>query len=250
MFYKTRRQHKENNEEPNYWISFSDFAFSFLISFILLTSLMLAEQYKQKEEADKYADEIKNSFSEIQENYAVRNYIAKELKKEFANNKKVEVDENTGRITLLNKAILFKEGDDILLSDPKFIEDFFEDYIRVLKNTKSPDKTITYYDNYIEGIIIEGHVHAESTDNQRWMELSQDRARKVYNIIYPQIKNDTKLKEKVQTVGRGSLIKYIYAKDNNDNRRVEFHFILNEEKIAEELADKIKNELIETGNTK
>lgn len=245
MFFGSRRQREESIEEPNYWISFSDFAFSFLISFILLTTLIIIDQQNKNAEAN-------STILKIKENYAVRNYIAIELDKTFKNNPNIDVNPETGNITILNQAILFKQKDSILLSNPEFIKDFFEKYINALKNAKSPDGQINYYDKYIDRIIIEGHVHGDSTTDPRdWMKLSQDRARTVYNILYPQIQKDTDdLIAKVHTAGRSNLIEYKNAKVPDDNRRVEFHFTLNEELIAQELADDIQTELVSTGSNK
>lgn len=227
MFFGMLRRKEEQYEEPNYWISFTDFALSFLISFILLSSLMLAHQYKQKLALEK-------SIVKIQENYAVRANIAKNLKEIFKNDSSVIVDEVSGTITLRENAIEFFADSASLKSNSSYIDQFFKKYIVALKSSVSPDGTINYYDDdYIKRIIIEGHVN-KTNEYSTGMNLSQDRALTVYNQIYSQIKNDQLLKEKVQAVGRGHFVPYGDGKIASANRRVEFHFTLNEEKIAKE----------------
>ena len=71
------------------------------------------------------------------------------------------------------------------------------------------------------------------------MDLSQARALTVYNHIYPHIMYDNDLKEKVQAVGRGHFAPYDKKGNPSANRRVEFHFTLNEEKIAREQSQAI-----------
>lgn len=226
MFFGMLRKKEEQYEDANYWISFTDFALSFLISFLLLSSLLLAHQYQQK-------IKLENSMREIQENYAVRANIAKKLKEAFSNDSSVNVDEISGTITLKENAIEFYPDLPILKSDPEYIDRFFSKYIRALKSTYSPDGSINYYDEgYIKRIIIEGHVNRVS-EYGTYMELSQNRALTVYNRIYNQIQTDNALKERVQAVGRGHFVPYGDGSNASANRRVEFHFTLNEEKIVE-----------------
>ena len=232
MFFGMLRRKEEQYDEPNYWISFTDFALSFLISFILLSSLMLAHQYKQKIALEK-------SIAEIQENYSVRANIGKKLKDTFKNDSSVTVDEITGTITLRENAIEFYADSSNLKSNSSYIDQFFRKYVTALKNSFSPDGSINYYEeDYIKRIIIEGHVN-KTNEYTTGMDLSQDRALTVYNQVYPQIKNDNLLKVKVQAVGRGHFVPYGDGKNASANRRVEFHFTLNEEKIVKEQSQAI-----------
>ena len=100
MLFGMNRRKKETYEEPNYWISFSDFAISFLISFILLSSLILAYQYNQKLKTEEMANKLAASIVDIQETYAVRANIAKKLKEVFKDDLNVYVDEVSGTVTL------------------------------------------------------------------------------------------------------------------------------------------------------
>lgn len=251
MFFGKRIKKQEQDEEPNYWMSFSDFAFNFLISFILLTSLILADQYKKNAEIENAKQELEQKYEEIKEDYAVRKHIAEALSKEFKNDKSVTVDPTTGTITLSENAIEFHPDSAKLKSNPQYIDNFFKRYLHALKKATSPNRTngsINYYTNdYINRIIIEGHVN-KVNPNSTGMELSQERALTVYNQIYPQIKNDLKLKKKVQAVGRGHFIEYGDGKSASANRRVEFHFTLNEEKIVQEQQDAIINAQKEIGD--
>lgn len=241
MFFGMNRRKEAQHDEPNYWISFSDFAFSFLISFILLSSLMLAYQYQQKLNSEKINETLKENMNSITENYAVRTNIAKKLKEAFANDPSVYVNEDSGTITLTKNAIEFYGDSATLKSNASYIDNFFYTYINALKSALSPDGNINYYnEDYIKRIIIEGHVNKVS-ENSTGMQLSQDRALTVYNQIYPQIRYDNKLKEKVQAVGRGHFIPYGDGTNDSANRRVEFHFTLNEEKIATEQSNAIAN---------
>ena len=243
MFFGMNRRKEEQYEEPNYWISFTDFALSFLISFILLSALMLADQYKQKIKLEK-------SMEIIQENYAVRINIAKVLEEEFKNDDSVDVDSSSGKMTLTENAIEFYPGNPTLKSNPEYIDNIFSKYINALQRATSPNGEINYYEeDYVQRIIIEGHVHKTNEQTTTGMGLSQDRALTVYNRIYPQIRNDDKLKEKVQAVGRGHFFPYPNGTSASANRRVEFHFTLNEEKIVKEQAQAIKEaQLSSKGN--
>jgi outer membrane protein OmpA-like peptidoglycan-associated protein len=235
MFFGMNRRKEEQYEEPNYWISFTDFALSFLISFILLSALMLADQYKQKIKLEK-------SMEIIQENYAVRINIAKVLEEEFKNDDSVFVDPSSGVMRLKENAIEFYPDKSTLKSNPEYIDNIFSKYINALQRATSPNGEINYYEeDYVQRIIIEGHVHETNAQTTTGMGLSQDRALTVYNQIYPQIRYDNKLKEKVQAVGRGHFIPYGDGTNDSANRRVEFHFTLNEEKIATEQSNAIAN---------
>ena len=240
MFFGRRIKKETYQEEPNYWISFTDFAMSFLISFILLSSLILAYQYSQKLKAEERLEELTNTIVSIQENYAVRSNIAKKLQETFKDDSRVSVEPATGVVRLKENVIEFYGDSAQLKSDPLFIDQFFSKYIDALKHSVSPNKEINYYDDdYIKRIIIEGHIN-KVDENSTGMDLSQDRALTVYNRIYPQIKNDVELKEKVQAVGRGHFVPYNKSGSNpSANRRVEFHFTLNEEKIAKEQSQAI-----------
>lgn len=251
MFFRRKIQHEEPNEEPNYWMSFSDFAFNFLISFILLTSLILADQYKKNAEIESAKQELEEKYENIKEDYAVRKHIAEALEKEFKNDKNVKVDTKTGTITLRENAIEFYPDSSKLKSNAQFIDNFFARYLKALQNANSPKRetgSINYYkNNYISRIIIEGHVN-KVNPNSTGMELSQDRALTVYNRIYPQIKNSTELKKMVQAVGRGHFQEYDGGNSASANRRVEFHFTLNEEKIVKEQQEAIMNAQHEIGD--
>lgn len=232
MFFGMLRRKEDQYEEPNYWISFTDFALSFLISFILLSSLMLAHQHQQKVQ-------LEESIKGIQENYSVRTNIAKKLKETFKNDSSVTVDEVSGTITLRENAIEFYPDSAILKSDPSYIDKFFKKYIDALKSALSPNETINYYnEDYVKRIIIEGHVN-KVNEYITGMELSQYRALTVYNQIYKQIQTDNELKTKVQSVGRGHFVPYGDGSNASANRRVEFHFTLNEEKIVEKQSQAI-----------
>ena len=100
MFFGNKKRHEEPNEAPNYWMSFSDFAFNFLIIFILLTTLILADQYKKNAEIESAKQELEEKYESIKEDYAVRMHIAKALDKEFKNDENIKVDPQTGTITL------------------------------------------------------------------------------------------------------------------------------------------------------
>jgi outer membrane protein OmpA-like peptidoglycan-associated protein len=239
MLFGMNRRKKETYEEPNYWISFSDFAISFLISFILLSSLILAYQYNQKLKTEEMANKLAASIVDIQETYAVRANIAKKLKEVFKDDLNVYVDEVSGTVTLKENVIEFFGDSAKLKSNPAFIDGFFVKYVKALREATSPNGKINYYnEDYIKRIIIEGHIN-KVNENTTGMELSQARALTVYNRIYPQIKNDYELKTKVQAVGRGYFAPYGNGKNPSANRRVEFHFTLNEEKIAKEQSQAI-----------
>lgn len=251
MFFRRKIQHEEPNEEPNYWMSFSDFAFNFLISFILLTSLILADQYKKNAEIESAKQELEEKYENIKEDYAVRKHIAEALYKEFQGDKSVTVNRTTGTITLSENAIEFYPDSPKLKSNAQYIDNFFKRYIKALQSANSPKResgSINYYKNdYINRIIIEGHVN-KVNPNSTGMELSQERALTVYNRIYPQIKDNTKLKKKVQAVGRGHFVQYGDGNSASANRRVEFHFTLNEEKIVKEQQEAIMNAQHEIGD--
>lgn len=239
MFFGMRKRNKEQHEEPNYWISFTDFALSFLISFILLSSLMLAYQYKEKQKAEEIANNLASSIGQIQENYAVRAHIGKKLKETFQGDNSVFVDPTSGFVRLSENAIEFYPDSAALKSSPYYIDQFFMKYISAIKNAVSPDGKINYYrDDYVQRIIIEGHIN-KVNEYVTGMDLSQARALTVYNHIYPHIMYDNELKEKVQAVGRGHFAPYDKNGNPSANRRVEFHFTLNEEKIAREQSQAI-----------
>jgi len=104
MFFVNKRKRQEKNDLPNYWMSFTDFALSLLISFILLSTLLLVREY-QKQEI------LNNKLDKITSNFDVRVNIANSLKEEFKNeleSGKIESISDAGAITLGERVVEFK----------------------------------------------------------------------------------------------------------------------------------------------
>lgn len=232
MFYKKRSS--EDNDNPNFYMSFTDFALTLLITFILLSTFVIVNLNQENDRFQKVLDKGFESFK-------VREIIAENLIEEFKDFPGVTIDKYTGKVTLDSNKTEFYPEQSILVNEQStynFINAFFPRYLKAIK------KDSTYYE-YVKSITIEGHT-ARSGDELRRMQLSLERAFTIYSYIYYNRYNYGIVDDfnKIQAVGRGSYeLKDTANPEGANNRRVEFSFTLDEDKIMNAYKESIESEL-------
>ncbi|MGM8213094.1 OmpA family protein [Virgibacillus sp. W0430] len=219
---KYRRLFKNEQEEGQFWPSFTDLLTVILLCFILIFIAMMIIKSLQIEEMKRTIDQI----------MGVREQLVSDLKNEFSTSDlAIEVDEKTGAI-IFNTEILF-EYDEAKLKPTsfQFLDEFVPKYLDTL--------FASGYEDYIAEIIIEGHTDRDGTYLYN-LELAQERAYSVASYIlsdafpYKHIQNN--LEEKL-TVNSKSFSDY-RTNDHGEysaekSRRVEFKFRLKDEEILD-----------------
>ena len=250
-----RRRRKFDNEETEYWLSYSDMMAALLLVFILIITLTMfhaRKQFDEKQaqleaqqaiieealkEAEKQQTIIKEQQEKLDKIIGVRGDLVEALKTEFdGTDLSVSVDPNTGAITL-DSSILFDVNKyDIKQSGADFLKLFLPRYLGVLLNDKNKE--------YISEIIIEGHTDINGTYMHN-LELSQDRALSVASFclqddsdIIGTTINLNELRTIITANGR-SYSDPVLNEDGtvnlDESRRVEFKFRLKDEEMVEEM---------------
>src|SRR5690625_503729 len=162
---KYQRLFKGEQEEGQFWPSFTDLLTTILLCFILIFITMMVIKSLQIEEMKRTIDQI----------MGVRAELVSELKEEFADSPYgIEVDEKTGAI-IFNTEILFSYDEADLKKDSfSFLDDFVPTYLDILLESG--------YDDYIAEIIIEGHTDRDGGYLYN-LELAQDRAYSVASYL-------------------------------------------------------------------
>ncbi|MBB5174041.1 OmpA family protein [Texcoconibacillus texcoconensis] len=223
MINKYKKLFKGEQEEGNFWPSFTDLLTAILLCFILIFIVMMVIKSFQIEEMKRTIDQL----------MGVRVNLIEDLDEEFGDSTLgIEIDEQTGSL-IFDTDILFEFDESELKSEGfEFLDEFVPAYLDVLIDGG--------YEEHISEIIIEGH--ADRTGGYLYnLELSQERAYSVaaYTLSddFPYENVQEQLKEKL-TVNSRSYSDGRTDEDGNysheDSRRVEFKFRLKDEEILNE----------------
>ncbi|HLS08433.1 OmpA family protein [Lentibacillus sp.] len=219
---KYQRLFKKEQDEGQFWPSFTDLLTIILLCFILIFIAMMIIKSLQIEEMKKTIDQI----------MGVRSQLVNDLQAEFSDSSLgVEVDEETGAM-IFNTEILFNYDESELKPDSfQFLDEFVPKYLDILLQSG--------YEEYIAEIIIEGHTDRDGSYMYN-LELSQDRAYSVAEYIlsndFPYKNIQAHLQEKLTVNGKSYTD---FRTDDSGNysaensRRVEFKFRLKDEEILE-----------------
>lgn len=220
MTTKYQRLFKQNQEEGQFWPSFTDLLTTILLCFMLIFIIMMVIKSLQIKEMKRTLDQI----------MGVRAELVNELKNKFSDaSRGIEVDEKTGAI-IFDTEILFAYDQSKLKPDSfRFLDEFVPKYLDVLLEGG--------YEDYIAEIIIEGHTDRDGSYLYN-LELAQKRAYSVASYIlsedFPYKHVQKQLEEKL-TVNSKSFSDFRTDKKGKysaaNSRRVEFKFRLKDEEI-------------------
>ena len=223
------KKKKNQDEEPGFWISFSDLMASILIIFILLFVYKLVE----------YQASLSEKEQQIQELTSTRVKIIEMLQEEFEKeNIDINIDPKTGTIKL-NESILFDTSKSELKKEGKeFAKRFIPIYVKILLGNEEVRSQLSQ-------IIIEGHTDDVGSYISN-LKLSQDRTLSVARFLLDD-EFDYKYKKDLQeyiTLNGRSYSDPILDKNGKINRdasrRVEIKFRLKEEEILLEIQNKLE----------
>ena len=231
---------RTSTENP-YWLSYSDLMGALLLVFILMLVVTLIVNHAQVADQQARLDEQKVELDEKQhkldelENVRIRIVNAlEELKTALvAAGYEVELDRR-GTIRLRSN-ILFNKGErELLPSGRLFLETFVPTYSEILLGEQ--------FRPYIAQIVIEGHTDSSCATckdlNSSYLynlRLSQRRAfavaEHVFGSEFPTFAHRETLKEVLTSNGRSfmDLVTEKGVENPTKSRRVEFHFLLEEE---------------------
>src|SRR5699024_5377862 len=155
---KYQRLFKKEQDEGQFWPSFTDLLTIILLCFILIFIAMMIIKSLQIEEMKKTIDQI----------MGVRSELVDDLKLEFSDwGMGIEVDEETGAI-IFNTEILFPyDESERKKESSQLLDEFVPKYLDTLLKSG--------YEKYIAEIIIEGHTDRDGSYMYN-MQLSQERA--------------------------------------------------------------------------
>ena len=272
---KPKYEDNVRDEEPSYWLSYSDMMAGLLLMFVIIISFTMMQakhQYEKKEaEVQKQAEQLETQKKQLAEQetiltkqtellesqkgeiteqkkklndlVGVRRELIAAIKEEFeGSDSNVTVDPQTGAI-VFDSSILFDYNDSKLKeTGQKFLQQFLPQYIGILLGPN--------YRDYIAEIIIEGHTDTSGSYLHN-LDLSQKRALAV--ATYCLQDNGTVLSEEernvlspILTANGKSYSNPIYNNDGTVNmdasRRVEFKFRFKEEEMIQEMADILNGE--------
>lgn len=223
------KKKRSQEEEPGFWISFSDLMASILIIFILLFVYKLVE----------YQASLSEKEQQIQELTSTRVKIIEMLQEEFEKeNIDINIDPKTGTIKL-NESILFDTSKSELKKEGKeFAKKFIPIYVKILLGNEEVRSQLSQ-------IIIEGHTDDVGSYMSN-LKLSQDRTLSVAQFLLDD-EFDYKYKKDLQeyiTLNGRSYSDPILDKNGKINRdasrRVEIKFRLKEEEILLEIQNKLE----------
>ncbi|MDY0407706.1 OmpA family protein [Virgibacillus soli] len=217
---KYQRLFKQEQEDGQFWPSFTDLLTTILLCFMLIFIIMMVIKSLQIEEMKETLDQI----------MGVRSKLVSELKEEFTESAYgIEVDDKTGAI-IFDTEILFAYDKAELKPDSfQFLDEFVPKYLDIL--------FASGYEDYIAEIIIEGHTDRDGTYLYN-LELAQERAYSVASYVlsddFPYKNIQQHLEEKL-TVNSKSYTDFRTGEDGaysaDSSRRVEFKFRLKDEEI-------------------
>ncbi|HEY4599952.1 MAG TPA: OmpA family protein [Cerasibacillus sp.] len=227
---KYQRLFKGEQEEGQFWPSFTDLLTTILLCFMLFFIVMMVIKSYQIKEMKKTLDQI----------MGVRTQIVHDLKEAFTDSEHgIEVDEKTGAI-IFNTEILFAYDEAELHPDSYgLLDDFIPQYLDILLKNN--------YEDYIAEVIIEGHTDMDGSYLYN-LELAQKRAYRVAEYIlgekFPNRGLQAQLEKKL-TVNSKS---YADSRTNKkgkysaqESRRVEFKFRLKDEEILNKTRELLGN---------
>lgn len=249
---KTRKNRSTTTHQ--YWQSYSDMMAALLLMFVLIMvftlsqsmlrlqeetllqeaqSTALAEQQILLEEQSKQMEEQQEQIDEL---IGIKMDIIRELSKTFQNsNLSIEIDEQTGAISMDSNVLFQTNSSTISAEGLTFLDDFLPLYISVLLHD-------TYRD-YVSEIIIEGHTDTTASYMYN-LNLSQERAYSVaaycldeQNALLPTEQLE-QLRNMMTANGR-SYSNPIYnedgAVDAEKSRRVEIKFRLKDDEMISQM---------------
>ena len=223
------KKKRSQEEEPGFWISFSDLMASILIIFILLFVYKLVEYQANLTEKEQQIQELTSTRVKIIE------MLQEEFKKE---NIDINIDPKTGTIKL-NESILFDTSKSELKEEGKeFARRFIPIYVKILLGNEEVKSQLSQ-------IIIEGHTDDVGSYMSN-LKLSQDRTLSVAQFLLDD-EFDYKYKKDLQeyiTLNGRSYSEPILDDEGSINRdasrRVEIKFRLKEEEILLEIQNKLE----------
>lgn len=223
------KKKRSQEEEPGFWISFSDLMASILIIFILLFVYKLVE----------YQASLSEKEQQIQELTSTRVKIIEMLQEEFEKeNIDINIDPKTGTIKL-NESILFDTSKSELKKEgKKFAKKFIPIYVKILLGNEDIRSQLSQ-------IIIEGHTDDVGSYISN-LKLSQDRTLSVAKFLLDDdfdYKYKKDLQEYITLNGRSYSEPILDDKGNinrDASRRVEIKFRLKEEEILLEIQNKLE----------
>lgn len=213
----------KDDEELNFWQSYSDMMAALLLIFVLIILAISSKYMKENPKA---------------EGQGIKKGIITSLNTAFEGSKlNIVVDGKTGSITF-DSSVLFDVGEyELKKSGVKFLNQFLPKYFEVLLSDK--------YKSSISEIIIEGHTDTKGSYLYN-LELSQKRALEVAKyclddksvLSAKQVKG---LREILTANGRSfsSPIKSKGKVNMAASRRVEFKFRLKDEVMIEEMKKRL-----------
>src|SRR5690625_1408600 len=229
MNIKYQKLLKHEEEDGQFWPTFTDLLTTILLCFMLIFIMMMVIKSLQIEEMKKTIDQL----------MGVRAELVQRLNEEFGERSHgIEVDTKTGAI-IFDTEILFEYNEAELREESFiFLDDFVPKYLNILLQSG--------YENDVSEIIIEGHTDRDGSYLYN-LELAQNRAYEVAAYIlsdeFPHQDIQEKLEQKL-TVNSKSYTEFRtdesgqYSADAS--LRVEFKFRLRDEEILNEKRNWLK----------
>lgn len=217
---KYQKLFKNEEEDGQFWPSFTDLLTTILLCFMLIFIVMMVIKSLQIKEMKRTIDQI----------MGVRSQIITDLKTEFNDAAYgIEVDEKTGAIIFDTEILFAYDHDELKKESFSFLDEFVPKYLDILLESG--------YDDYVAEVIIEGHTDRDG-DYLYNLELAQNRAYSVASYIlggdFPYKNIQQQLEEKL-TVNSKSFSDFRTDDKGNysaeESRRVEFKFRLKDEEI-------------------
>lgn len=258
---KTKNRKQRSTTTHQYWQSYSDMMAALLLMFVLIMvftlsqsmlrlqeetllqaeqSTALAQQQSlletQSLQMETQSKQMEDQQAQIDELIGIKIDIIRELSKTFQNsNLSIEIDEQTGAITMDSKVLFQTNSATISQDGLAFIDDFLPLYISVLLHE-------TYCD-YVSEIIIEGHTDTTASYMYN-LNLSQERAYSVAaycldeeNSLLPA--TQLELLRNMMTANGRSFSNPIYNEDGTvdaeKSRRVEIKFRLKDDEMINQM---------------
>lgn len=230
MIPKYQRLFKGEQQEGQFWPSFTDLLTTILLCFILIFISMMVIKSLQIEEMKRTIDQI----------MGVRMQLVNELKEQFDDSTYgIEIDEKTGAI-IFDTEILFAYNEAELKPESfGFLDEVIPIYLDVLLGSG--------YDDYVAEIIIEGHTDRDGSYLYN-LQLAQDRAYSVAAYIlsdqfpYKHIQSHVEDKLTVNSKSYTNVLTDEHGNYHADaSRRVEFKFRLKDEEILKQTREILGN---------
>lgn len=265
---RKQRIHGEN-EDLNFWQSYSDMMAALLLLFILIMSssvLLYRNVYEERlKEKELAADEIKqkeemlieqqkeidsqklllqNQQEQLDKLIGIKEEIIRNLSYELEKtNLSVVVDPKTGSITFDSSILFASASYEISETGNMFLESFIPVYFNAILNSE--------YESYISEIIVEGHTDTKGSYLYN-LDLSQKRALSVSSYCLENAGSflddgmNIEKFQKILTANGRSYSNPIYNEDGSVNmdssRRVEFKFRLQDEEMIAQMKGILENE--------